>query len=318
MIHIDPSIDPGAPTSRRGLREYLGVIARSCRHGALLAVLQTAAAGVASAAELSIHEVAPGPPETASERRPDQLPGSRIARGGRNIAAAWLAGPTGRYDHGVLGDALEAARLIVETGSGEMLVHELPASRVFEDLHPRLVDLNDDGKDEILLVETDAGRGASLAVYGIMNDRIVRVSMTPFLGQSHRWLNPLGVGDFDADGDLDIALVATPHIGGRLRLYRFTAPTLTQFAEAGGVSTHSIGSTELGLGRVVRNTDRDRMLLPDQSHRSLLLLEWTSTGIRQLDRQALPARIVTSLQPTGNNRWRFQIDDGRHLEVQVQ
>jgi len=113
-------------------------------------------------------------------------------------------------------------------------------------------------------------------------------------------------------------LVATPHIGGRLRLYRYTAPTLTQFAEAGGVSTHSIGSRELGLGRVVHDTGRDRVLLPDQFHRSLLLLEWTASGIRQLARQVLPARIVTSLQPTGDNRWRFQIDDGRHLEVLVQ
>lgn len=292
--------------------------ARFWPYVALLLLLQTAAAGAVSALELSIRETAPGAPVTAVERRPGQLPGSRITRGEQNIAAAWLAEPTARYDHGVLGDALEAARLVVETGSGKTLVHELPASRVFEDLHPRLVDLNDDGKDEILLVETDSRRGASLAVYGAMNGNVARISMTPFLGQSHRWLNPLGVGDFDADGRLDIALVATPHIGGRLRLYRTTTPTLTQFAEAGGVSTHSIGSTELELGRVVHNADRDRVLLPDQFHNSLLLLEWTPRGIRQLARQVLPAAIVTSLQPTGSNRWRFQIADGRHLEVQVQ
>lgn len=284
----------------------------------LLLLLQTVAAGATSALELSIREVAPPAPLTALERRPGQLPGSRITRGEQNIAAAWLAEPTARYDHGVLGDALEAARLVVETISGKTLVHELPESRVFEDLHPRLVDLNDDGKDEILLVETDARRGASLVVYGATNENIARISMTPFLGQSHRWLNPLGVGDFDADGRLDIALVATPHIGGRLRLYRTTAPTLTQFAEAAGVSTHSIGSTELELGRVVHNADRDRVLLPDQFHKSLLLLEWTPRGIRQLARQVLPAAIVTSLQPTGSNRWRFQIADGRHFEVQVQ
>lgn len=311
-------MDPGTPTQRRRWRRYLAVIGRLCRQGAVLAVLQTASAGVVWALELSVHEVAPAPPETAGPRRPGQLPGSRITRGGRDIAVAWLAGATDRYDHGVLGDALEGARLVVETADGKTLVHELPASRVFEDLHPRLVDLNDDGKDEILLVETDTKQGASLAVYGITNDRLVRLSMTPFLGQSHRWLNPLGVGDFDADGRLDIALVATPHIGGRLRLYRYSEPTLTQFAEIGGVSTHSMGSRSLGLGRVVHNADRDRLLLPAQSHRSLLLLEWTPSGIRQLASQALPGRIVTSLEATGNNRWRFQIGDGRYWEVQVQ
>ena len=287
-------------------------------HVALAAVLQTIMAGAASAAELSIREIKAQAPAPISERRPDQLPGSSIAYGKQNIAAVWLAGPTTRYDHGVLGDTMEASRLVAETRTGNTLVYELPASRVFEDLNPRLVDLNSDGEDEILLVETHAERGASLAIYGVTGERIVRQSMTPFLGQAYRWLNPLGVGDFDADGRSDIALVATPHIGGRLRLYRYTEPTLTQFAEADGVSTHSIGSTELGLGRVVHNADRDRLLLPDQFHRSLLLLEWTSSGIRQLASQALPARIVTSLQATGNNRWRFQIDDGRHLEVQVQ
>lgn len=287
-------------------------------HVALAAVLQAITVGAASATELSIHEIKPQAPAPTSERHPGQLPGSSIARGKQNIAAVWLAGPTTRYDHGVLGDFVEASRLVAETRTGNILVYELPASRVFEDLNPRLVDLNGDGEDEILLVETHTEHGASLAVYGVADERIVRITMTPFLGQSYRWLNPLGVGDFDADGRLDIALVATPHIGGRLRLYRNTAPTLTQFAEAGGVSTHTIGSTELGLGRVVHNANRDRMLLPDQFHRSLLLLEWSSSGIRQLARQALPARIVTSLQPIGNNRWRFQIDDGRHLEVQVE
>ncbi len=293
------------------------MIAGFHRRVMLVVVLHMAAAGGSSADELRIREIGPEAPVTAHERRADQLSGSRTTRGEKNIAAVWLAGPTTRYRHGVLGDAIEASRLVVETRTGKTLVHELPASRVFEDLHPRLVGLDDDGEDEILIVETDSQLGASLAVYGIVDDRVVRKAMTAFLGQAYRWLNPLGVGDFDADGRLDIALVATPHIGGRLRLYRNTAPTLTQFAETGGVSTHSIGSMELELGRVVYNADRDRVLLPNQSHESLLLLVWTPSGIEELARQALPAPIVTSLQPTGVNRWRFQIDGGRHLEVHV-
>lgn len=283
----------------------------------LVVALQSCAIGAVAAAELSLRAI--GAPESVAdaEQRPDQLPGSRVARGEGNIAAAWLAGATSRYDHAVLGDGVEASRLMVETRSGDTLALELPASRVFEDLFPRLVDLNADGDDEILVVETDSGLGASLAVYAIDSDRIARETKTPFLGQSYRWLNPLGVGDFDADGHLDIALVATPHIGGRLRLYRYTAPTLEQFAETGGVSTHSIGSRELGLGRIVSGSDRDRFLLPDQSHRVLLLLEWTPGGIRELARKPLPAPIVTSLEPTAEHRWQFKTRDGRHWEVGV-
>lgn len=291
--------------------------ARSLLPIVLLAGLQTFAAGVAAPAELEIREIDPPAPAAAPQQRPDQLPGSHIASGNRNIAAAWLAGPTPRYGHGVLGDRIEASRLAVETRNGRTLVHDLPVSRVFEDLLPRLADLDGDGEDEILVVETDADRGASLAVYGVTDGRIQRRTMTPFIGQSYRWLNPLGVGDFDGDGRLDVALVATPHIGGLLRLYRYTAPTLEIFAETSGVSTHSMGSRQLGLGRIVVGADRDRFLLPDQSRRSLLLLEWTPGGIERLARAALPAPIVTSLEPTGDHRWRFETDDGHHLEVRV-
>lgn len=293
------------------------MIAPVAKRAALVVLLQAFAAGAVAALEISIREIDAAAPAPPGERRPDQLPGSRVARGERNVAAAWLAGATPRYAHGVLGDRFEASQLVVETATGRRLVHDLPESRVFEDLFPRLADIDGDGEDEILVVETDTDRGASLAVYAVTGERLVRRAMTPFLGQAYRWLNPLGVGDFDADGRLDIALVATPHIGGRLRFYRTTVPTLTQFAEIDGVSTHTIGSRELELGRVVPDTDRDRVLLPDQSHTTLLLLEWTPGGIMERTRKALSARVATSLVPTGRNRWRFRTDDGRHLEVRV-
>lgn len=270
------------------------------------------------ASSLIIREIDSLAAEPGSIEQPDQLPHSRTAHGKRDIAAAWLAGPTTRYRHGVLGDELEASRLMVETRDADTLKFELPATRVFEDLEPRLQDLDGDNKDEILVVESDVSLGASLAVYGIVQRRITLRAMTPFLGQPNRWLNPVGTGDFDADGRLDLAIVATPHIGGVLRLYHFTEPTLSQFAEREGVSTHRIGSTELGLGQVVTLGDgRSGLLLPDQSHRALLLLRWSPNGIRELARANLPAPVSSSLIPTGVNRWRFNLNDGRHMEVRV-
>ena len=264
-----------------------------------------------------LRQIDPPPRPAPAPQRPDQLPHSRVAHGAADVATAWLAGPTARYPHGVLGDRIEAARLVVDTRTGERIHVELPPTRVFEDLEPRIVDLDGDGREEILVVESDVALGAALAVYGVSDGQLVRVASTPFIGQANRWLNPLGTGDFNGDGRTDIALVATPHIGGVLRLYRYDPPRLELFAELRGVSTHAIGSTELGLGRVVAGKPRDRLLAPDLRQRTLLLLEWTPEGWERIRATPLPGRIVCSLEPGGDNRWRFCIDDGRHFEIHV-
>ena len=248
-------------------------------------------------------------------KMPDQLPHSRLARGSHNIMAAWLAGPTDRYSHGVLGDDLEASRLMAQTAGGHRLSVELPSNRVFEDLEPRLADMDADGRDEIITVESDIALGASLAVYGVVDQRLVRLAATPFLGLPNRWLNPLGVGDFDGDGRLDIALVATPHIGGKLRLYRYQPGRLLPFAEYAGVSTHRIGTTQLGLGRVIPASPRNRLLVPDQSRRMLMLLEWTAAGWRNITQVNLTGALASSLQPAGPDRWQFRLDDGQAYDL---
>ncbi len=249
--------------------------------------------------------------------RPGQLPMSRIAVGTRDIAAAWLARPTDRYPHGALGDALEAAQLVVERRDGTVLELELPPSRVFEDLEPRLFDLDGDGRDEIILVESDLRLGASVAVYGIGADGLGRRAASEFIGRANRWLNPVGAGDFDGDGRPDIAVVLTPHIGGILRLFRFTEPLLEPFADHMGVSTHSFGSFDLAMGRVVDRRPRDRLLLPDQAHRRMRLLEWTDGAIEEVASVELPAPLASGLTPIGPNRWRLRLDDGRRFELQA-
>lgn len=155
------------------------------------------------AAELVLRELDTSPVQINEPGRADQIPHSHLAQGSKDIAGTWLALATNRYPHGVLGDALEASRLSVESRQGKILILDLPPNRVFEDLHPRLIDLDGDGRDEIIVVESDMGLGASLAVYGIVEGRLAKRSETPFLGRSNRWLNPLGAGDFNGDGKLD-------------------------------------------------------------------------------------------------------------------
>ena len=94
----------------------------------------------------------------------DALPDGRIATGPGDIARAWLAEPTTRYDHGILGDKIEAGSLVIETRDGKRQTVRLNTDAVFEDLEPRIADLDRDGHDEIVVVKSYLKRGSSLAV----------------------------------------------------------------------------------------------------------------------------------------------------------
>jgi len=246
-----------------------------------------------------------------------QIPHSSVALGEGIIAKAYFSSPTMRYDHGILGDKIEAAGLTVVLDDGQELRFELPDSRVFEDLEPRLFNLDAEGTDEILVVESDVRLGASLAVYGLDKGKVHRIAATPFIGRAYRWLNPVGAGDFNGDSAPDIAIVATPHIGGILELFSYTPPSLTSYARRRGVSTHSIGSTALGMGRVVRGESKDLILAPSQRHNVLLLLEWIDGKIIEKARVTLPAAMDSGLVPTGDNRWTFRLENGSWYTVKA-
>jgi len=164
------------------------------------------------------------------------------ARG--EIVSARFGDPTTRYDHAVLGDAIEygTLELWLKGGQGRRIV--LPETRVFEDLAPRLADLDGDGAPEVIVVETDLSRGARLSVYGAGG----LIAATPFIGRAHRWLAPVGAADLDGDGFAEIAYVDRPHLARLLRVWRFRDGALTLVAEAGGLTNHRIGQDVISGG----------------------------------------------------------------------
>ncbi len=155
----------------------------------------------------------------------------------QEIRAARYADPTARYDHGVLGDALEWGTLELRLAGGVTRRFTLPETLVFEDLSPRLADLDGDGAPEVIVVETSLTRGARLAVWGPGG----RIAATPHIGQSRRWLAPLGAADLDGDGRIEIAYVDRPHLARQLRIWRYEAGGLSPVAQAEDVSNHRIG-----------------------------------------------------------------------------
>ncbi|WP_428574344.1 FG-GAP repeat domain-containing protein [Ramlibacter sp.] len=171
----------------------------------------------------------------------------------------------------------------MSTAQGDREIYlRLPDDRVFEDRRPRLADLDGDGRDEVIVVEAHADRGAALVVFGVegpeTSPRLVERARSPHVGNM-RWLNPIGAADFDGDGNLDLVSVTTPHIGGILTLYRYQPPKLVAFGETRDVSNHRMGAVEQRLGAIVALSGSAHMLIvPDQSRRSLRLLRWQKDG----------------------------------------
>jgi len=229
-------------------------------------------AALPAAAQLRISILAAGESAESGIALPaDALPDTHVGRGRNDIAAAWLAQPTDRYDHGVLGDAIEATAVRVLTRDGKTLSYVLTDDSVFEDLYARVHDIDGDGHDEVLVVHSRQTAGSSLVALGVRDGKLVLVGETDPIGGRHRWLNPVGVADVDNDGRPEVVVVLTPHIGGTLVVYRFEGGRFYERGRIGGVSNHRIGSRALGLAAFV-DIDGDGILelvIPSQDRLAL-------------------------------------------------
>ncbi|MEO0701141.1 MAG: VCBS repeat-containing protein [Pseudomonadota bacterium] len=160
------------------------------------------------------------------------------------ITAARYDDPTNRYPHAVLGDDIEFGALVLETDGGRTVRIVLPETSVFEDVAPRLADLDGDGAPEVVTVESHQSRGARLAVYG--TDGLI--AATPHIGTRFRWLAPIGIADLDRDGAIEIAYIDRPHLARTLRVVRFADGQLTEVGTSEGFTNHRIGEPDIGGG----------------------------------------------------------------------
>ncbi|MBO6956514.1 MAG: hypothetical protein JJ849_13515, partial [Rhizobiales bacterium] len=262
----------------------------------LLALVMSVFAGPASAQEWQITSLGATSPTALVERcrrAPEGLPDGCVASGSGDVQAAWYTRPTGRYAHAILGDGIEAGAFRVRLANGTQNEFILPDSLVFEDRTPRLADLDGDGRTEIITIRASTRQGGSIAIYGVRGEQIVELGATPFIGRSNRWLNIAGIADFLGRGDLQVAFVETPHIGGTLKLATFDPNGMRVVARQSGFSNHEIRAREQRLSAVA-DFDGDGamdLLVPDARRQQLLAMSFAP----QLTR-------LTTLDPAGGVR----------------
>jgi hypothetical protein len=234
----------------------------------------------------------PASPPDKSTLPSGALPDSRVAFSKGDVARAWLADPTTRYRHGILGDMIEGGGLIIEGKDGHRKILHLGDDAVFEDLEPRIVRLG--GSDKILLVKSYLERGSALAIIDPVSATIV--AETPPIGHPQAWINPAGVADFDGDGATDIAVVRQPHVVGKLELWSWRDGQLHKTAEVADVANHFIGSHVLGMSAVADfdGDGRPDLAVPSLDRRSLRLIAFAPQP-RDIARVKLDAPIVTNI-----------------------
>jgi len=174
--------------------------------------------------------------------------------GAQTVVSARLTDPTDRYPHRVMGTIAEHTTLevVFDDGARHRLTHQ--PGMVFEDIAPRVVDLDGDGRPEVLTVESHDDKGARFVLYGIKPDGQFGLrGAGPFIGQRFRWMGVIGAADLTGDGQMEIALIDRPHLAKVLRIYRVEGletarVTTTEIARFEGVTNHRIGDSFLTGG----------------------------------------------------------------------
>lgn len=248
---------------------------------------------------------------------PQALNDLRIGTGEKNIFQAWFILPTTRYRHFVLGSQYEAAGLRVRLRSGEILTLELDDAHVFEDRQPRLADLDGDGEDEIIVVQTSLSQGASLAAYAVANGALKLKAQTPYIGQAFRWLNPAGIADFDGDGILDVSFVAMPHLVKRLEFWSLVNGKFTRWGAFSAYSNHRNGSQHTDMSAVADFNDDGvaDLALPGVDRRSVEFLSLADRALNVLKSVPLPAPADGAFSFTENNII-VQLSTGRNITIE--
>jgi len=207
-----------------------------------------------------------------------------------------LAEPTSEYDHGVLGNDLEAGKIVlVDTHDDLQVIREYERDgQVIEGIAPIWADLDGDGQREIIATFSNATSGAQLVVFS--EDGDIFAESSP-IGQGFRWRHQQAAAPYGLSGEFLLSDVLTPHLGRTVEFFSAAEGELTLQGEIGGFTSHQLGSANLDTA-VAGDFDGDgqtEILLPDASYSSLGGIELGASGAEIAYTVAVDGQISTNL-----------------------
>ncbi|MFC1922523.1 hypothetical protein ACFLY4_04470 [Chloroflexota bacterium] len=208
-----------------------------------------------------------------------------------------LTDPTDKYNHGVLGDNLEADSItLIETQPIIQVVSviSLSENEVIEGIAPIWTDITGDGEREIIVTVSDLNLGAGIAIFSENGERLAE---GPKMGQPFRWRHQIAYGLMGANGEMELVVVRTPHIGGLAEYYQFSAGNLEIVAQYSGITSHVLGSRNLDIA-AVGDFDGDKqteLLLPNPGLTELVAVRRSASGAEEDWRLTVGGKLTTNL-----------------------
>ncbi len=208
-----------------------------------------------------------------------------------------------RYAHGVLGDAIEGAALIVlEVRDSEIRVLariDLPGEQVYEGVSPFWADIDGDGVEDLVATIADSTFGARLRAYVWDGSRIREEIDGAAIGRGNRWRHQLTAGPFGPAGEIEIVDVVTPHLDGNLEFSRLERDAINVVSRFTGVTSHLIGSRNLDQTSAgdFNGDGQLEALVMDRSRRQVIAVQHEIEGAREIWRLDAGGEIVSNFAP---------------------